>query len=492
MQITATIRSWTSGTEPQIETRVFSALASGLLLLTQWLVGLRVTGAVMEATGIYWEKVYDLLSEAGLDVKVVNAQHVKQLKGRKTDIADSIWLSRICQFDLASPSLILPKLFRDLRGLSRYRRTLIEQRAQKQLRIQKVLDRNGVRVGGVLTKITRGVNGRRILNGIAAGEERDAILAAMTRHVRKKFALLGDALSFEVDEHSRWILSDLLQQFDLDTDRIDTTSRRIEEALSPFETLVRLLETVPGVSRDSAMAILIELGPDMSVFPSARHCAAWAGLCPGNNESARQAPQRTHPARQSDPARGARRMRTRRCANQRLPVPQLSRSRQEPARLQARGRRNSAQDDPHHLRHAARRHALRRSRHRLRGDRDRSKGGTLVAEARALRVRRKAWQGGRHRNARPTRLTAPSPDTTTGTLRAVPGNPHHTAGHARRRRSALKSHPDRQLRWHAATGELRPALGGVSEKSLSGQAGERISNVRYRRYWTRRATPCQG
>ena len=286
MQITATIRSWTSGTEPQIETRVFSALASGLLLLTQWLVGLRVTGAVMEATGIYWEKVYDLLSEAGLDVKVVNAQHVKQLKGRKTDIADSIWLSRICQFDLASPSLILPKLFRDLRGLSRYRRTLIEQRAQKQLRIQKVLDRNGVRVGGVLTKITRGVNGRRILNGIAAGEERDAILAAMTRHVRKKLTMLGDALSFEVDEHSRWILSDLLQQFDLDTDRIDTTSRRIEEALSPFETLVRLLETVPGVSRDSAMAILIELGPDMSVFPSARHCAAWAGLCPGNNESA--------------------------------------------------------------------------------------------------------------------------------------------------------------------------------------------------------------
>ena len=240
----------------------------------------------MEATGIYWEKVYDLLSEAGLDVKVVNAQHVKQLKGRKTDIADSIWLSRICQFDLASPSLILPKLFRDLRGLSRYRRTLIEQRAQKQLRIQKVLDRNGVRVGGVLTKITRGVNGRRILNGIAAGEERDAILAAMTRHVRKKLTMLGDALSFEVDEHSRWILSDLLQQFDLDTDRIDTTSRRIEEALSPFETLVRLLETVPGVSRDSAMAILIELGPDMSVFPSARHCAAWAGLCPGNNESA--------------------------------------------------------------------------------------------------------------------------------------------------------------------------------------------------------------
>ena len=286
MQITATVRTWTGATEPRIETQVFSALASGLVLLTQWLVGLRVTGAVMEATGIYWEKVYDLLSEAGLDVKVVNAQHVKQLKGRKTDVADSIWLSRICQFEMASPSLILPKLFRDLRGLNRYRRTLIEQRAQTQVRMQKVLDRNGVRVGGVLTRVAHGVNGRRILDGIVAGEARETILSAMTRHVRKKLQTIGDALSFELDEHSRWVLSDLLQQFDLDSDRIDKAARRIEEALSPFELLIRLLETIPGVSRESAMAILIELGPDMSVFPSARHCAAWAGLCPGNNESA--------------------------------------------------------------------------------------------------------------------------------------------------------------------------------------------------------------
>ena len=108
----------------------------------------------MEATGVYWEKVYDILSDAGLDVMVVNARHVKQINGRKTDIADRVLLSRICQFDLGSPSLILPKSFRDLRGLSRYRRTPIEQRARTQLRIQKVLDRDGVRIGGVLIRIT--------------------------------------------------------------------------------------------------------------------------------------------------------------------------------------------------------------------------------------------------------------------------------------------------------------------------------------------------
>ena len=245
-----------------------------------------MTGAVMEATGIYWEKAYDVLSHAGLDVMVVHAQHVKQIKGRKTDIADSVWRSRICQFGLASPSLVLPKTFRDLRGLSRYRRTLIEQRAQKQLRMQKVLDRNGIRIGGILSRVTHGVNGRRILEGLVAGASREIILSGLSRHVRKKLGALGDALSFELDAHSQWILGDLLQQFDNDTIRIAAAERRIEAALAPFDELIRLLETLPGVRRESAMAILIKLGPDMSVFPSARHCAAWAGICPGNNESA--------------------------------------------------------------------------------------------------------------------------------------------------------------------------------------------------------------
>ncbi len=286
MQVTATVRTHAGREAPLVETREFSALASGLFLLVQWLPGLRVSGAVMEATGVYWEKVYDILSDAGLDVMVVNARHVKQIKGRKTDIADSVWLSRICQFGLASPSLVLPKFFRDLRGLSRYRRALIEQRARSQLRIQKVLDRGGVRIGGILSRVTHSVNGRRILKGIIAGDAFEDILGGLSWHVRKKLDLLGDALSFELDMQSRWILSDLLAQFDSDTARVAAANRRMEAALAPYEALVRLLETLPGADRESAMAILVELGPDMSVFASARHCAAWAGICPGNNESA--------------------------------------------------------------------------------------------------------------------------------------------------------------------------------------------------------------
>ena len=286
MQVTATVRTHAGREAPVVETREFSALASGLFLLVQWLLSLRVSGAVMEATGVYWEKLYDILSDAGLDVMVVNAQHVKQIKGRKTDIADSVWLSRICQFGLASPSLVLPKFFRDLRGLSRYRRALIEQRARSQLRIQKVLDRGGVRIGGILSRVTHSVNGRRIIEGIIAGGAREDILGGLSWHVRKKLGHLGDALSFELDMQSRWILCDLLAQFDSDTARIEAANRRMEAALAPYMDQVQLLETLPGVSRESAMAILVELGPDMSVFASARHCAAWAGICPGNNESA--------------------------------------------------------------------------------------------------------------------------------------------------------------------------------------------------------------
>ena len=114
----------------------------------------------------------------------------------------------------------------------------------------------------------------------------ETILSGLSRHVRKKLDALGDALSFELDAHSQWILEDLLQQFDNDTVRIAAANQRIEAAMAPFEVLIRLLETIPGVNRESAMAILIELRPDMSVFPSARHCAAWTGICPGNNESA--------------------------------------------------------------------------------------------------------------------------------------------------------------------------------------------------------------
>ena len=287
MQITATVRAGSQAGAAHVETREFSALASGLALLVQWLLSLRVTGAVMEATGIYWEKVYDVLSDAGLDVMVVHAQHVKQIKGSKTDIADSIWLSRSCQFGLASPSLVLPKTFRDLRGLSRYRRKLIEQRAQKQVRMQKVLDRNGIRIGGILSRVTHGVNGRHLIEGLVAGASRETILSG---------AELACPQEAPRSRRCAELRTRHAQPMDPEASSCSSSTTTPTRSRPPSSaskrpwprsrTLIRLLETIPGVSRESAMAILIELGPDMSAFPSARHCAAWAGICPGNNESA--------------------------------------------------------------------------------------------------------------------------------------------------------------------------------------------------------------
>ena len=182
MQITASIRICVpGGGTPQVETRTFEALASGLSEMVAWLRERAVDAAVMEGTGIYWVAPFEALEAAGILVALVNARQVKQLKGRKTDVADSVWLARVCQFGLASPSHVPPKAFREMRALTRYRRTLIGQRSRVRNRTQKVLDRSGVRIGGVLSDIF-GMNGRRVLDGLAEGLEPDAILASLSHH----------------------------------------------------------------------------------------------------------------------------------------------------------------------------------------------------------------------------------------------------------------------------------------------------------------------
>ena len=285
MQITATVRLARPGGEAETHTRSFSALPSGLGELTRWLLDHQVSAAVMEATGVYWEVVFDALDSAGITPILVHAQHVKQLKGRKTDIADSVWLARICQFGLCTPSFVPPPAFRDLRKVSRQRRKVVSLRATLRTRTHHILDSAGLRVGGVLSDLF-GANGRRILDGLAAGHSRADILAALSRHVRPRLAELCDALSAQLAPHARFILQDQLAAFKQARARLSTYDAFIQDRLAPYRNQIDLLTTLPGIDRDSACAILIELGPDIQVFPSHRHCAAWAGLCPGNNESA--------------------------------------------------------------------------------------------------------------------------------------------------------------------------------------------------------------
>ncbi len=285
MQITATVRLCEGGGEPVVETRVFATAPRALEAMAGWLRGYGVEAAVMEGTGVYWMAPFEALERAGIKAILVHAQQVKQLKGRKTDVADSLWLACVCQFGLCTPSHVPPPPFRELRWLSRQRRVLVRQRSTVRNRVQKLIDRAGVRIGGILSDIF-GTNGRTLLDGLAAGTAREVLLASLTRHVAHKLEGLGEALRLNLSPNDRFMLGDLLKEHDAIGTRIDAYTRQIDEQMTPWEAPLRLLTTIPGVDRHSARTILIELGPDIDAFGSKESLAAWAGLCPGNNESA--------------------------------------------------------------------------------------------------------------------------------------------------------------------------------------------------------------
>ncbi|MCY4595492.1 MAG: transposase [Bryobacterales bacterium] len=187
MQITASVRVCQPGGGVQCATRQFSALPAGLDALTQWLASHRVTAAAMEATGIFWQAPWEALEAAGIEPLLLHAQFVKQVQGRKSDVADSLWLARICRFGLCRPSYVPPRDFRQLRQLSRYRRKLVGERSRARNRIHKTLDHDGLRLGGALTDIF-GLNGRKILAGLAAGRSKAAILVLNFMLFRNNFS----------------------------------------------------------------------------------------------------------------------------------------------------------------------------------------------------------------------------------------------------------------------------------------------------------------
>ena len=284
MEITATVRLCEGEGEPVVETRCFSTLPSGLEEMVAWLTGHGVEAAVMEGTGIYWQAPFAAVEAAGIEPILVHARQVKQLKGRKTDVADSVWLACVCQFGLCTPSHVPPEPFRELRALSRQRRVLVRQRSTVRNRVQKIIDRAGVRIGGILSDVF-GVNGRKILDGLAQGTAREVILASLTGHVANKLEGLGEALTLSLGDNDRFMLGDLLGEHDALEARIASYTAKIDEQMTPWEEQLRLLTTIPGIDRIAASTVLIEVGPDIEVFASKEHFAAWAGLCPGNNES---------------------------------------------------------------------------------------------------------------------------------------------------------------------------------------------------------------
>jgi transposase len=267
------------------ETRTFGTMTADLLALSDWLVSQAVTHVAMESTGEYWKPIYNIL-ENNFEVLLVNAQHIKQVPGRKTDIKDSEWIAELLRFGLLKASFIPPVGQRELRELTRHRTNFVRERATLVNRVQKTLESANIKLASVASNVV-GVSGRAILAAIIAGQTDTAQMAELAKgRLRDKRDQLSKALEGRVKPHHQFVLTELLGQIDNLDETIARFDAEIEKYCRPFEEAVELLDTIPGVARRTAEVIVSEIGNDMSRFPTADHLAAWAGVAPGNNESA--------------------------------------------------------------------------------------------------------------------------------------------------------------------------------------------------------------
>jgi transposase len=268
------------------EIRRFGTLTDELLILADWLRAGRVTHVAMESTGVYWKPIFNIL-ESDFEVLLVNAQHIKFVPGRKTDVNDAQWIAELLQHGLLKGSFIPEVDQRDLRELTRYRTKLIQARSSEINRVQKVLEDANIKLGSVASNVL-GVSGREMIEHIIAGQQDPRLLAELARgRLRSKIGELERALTGQVRDSHRLLLKLHLEHIDDLNAMISQLSREIEQLLVSFDdtdACVRLDE-IPGVDRQVAEVILAELGNDMTRFPSAAHAASWAGLAPGQNQS---------------------------------------------------------------------------------------------------------------------------------------------------------------------------------------------------------------
>jgi transposase len=263
----------------------FSTTVAGLLTLRDWLAAYGVTQVTMEATGVFWKPVWAVLEDE-FELLLVNARHVKQVPGRKTDVSDAAWLCQLAEAGLLRSSFVPPKPIRALRNLTRYRKTQIQERAREANRLHKALEDTGIKLDCVATNIL-GKSGRAMLDALVAGTTDPDVLADLAKgKLRVKIPALREALEGRFDHlHAVWIGA-ILNHLDFLDEQIANLSEAIGQQIAPFEKAVELLCTIPGVQRRTAEVIVSEIGIDMNVFPTAKHLASWAGQCPGNDQSA--------------------------------------------------------------------------------------------------------------------------------------------------------------------------------------------------------------
>lgn len=269
------------------QTREFSTVTSSLKELRDWLLEHEVTHVAMESTGVFWKPVYNILEPAGLTVWIVNAAHVKYVPGHKTDKKDSAWLCKLLLAGLLKPSYIPAKEQRELRDLTRYRTTLIQSNASNKNRIIRILEDANIKLSSVLSS-TSGAVGTKLINKLCDGME--VTMQDIDEVYHKKLEAtkeeLYEACQGFVTEHHVYLLQLIRKEINDTEQTIESLNQRIKEVLSPYENALELLKKVPGISAKSVEDLVAEIGLDMSVFPTEKHLASWAGMAPGNNESA--------------------------------------------------------------------------------------------------------------------------------------------------------------------------------------------------------------
>ncbi len=272
--------------EGKKEIRTYGTMTEELLALLDWLLRAGCKHVAMESTGSYWKPIYNILESADLEVLVVNAQHIKAVPGRKTDVKDAEWIADLLRHGLLRGSYIPDRSQRELRELVRYRRSLIEEQSRESSRLQKVLEGANIKLGSVASDVL-GKSGRAMLEALIAGNSSPVEMAGLARgRLRGKKDALVKALNGLMANHQRMMLSAQLRHIDYLQEEIDRLSREIEVRMRPFAQTMAILDEIPGIGRCVVEQILCEMGTDMSRFPTHRHLASWAGICPGNNETA--------------------------------------------------------------------------------------------------------------------------------------------------------------------------------------------------------------
>ncbi len=280
-----TVVACVMGTGIEKEVRTYGTMTGELLELKEWLKGLGITHVAMESTGVYWKPIFNILEDS-YEVILVNARHIKNVPGRKTDVKDCEWICKLLRCGLVRGSFIPEKDIRELRDLTRYRKKLVQAISSEKNRIQKVLEDANIKLSSVLSN-SFGVSGSEIIEELLKGEQ---TIEEMSEHARgrlsKKKEQIKKALQGNFQEHHRFMIEASIEHIDSIEQIISKMDIEIDKKIEKYKKEYELLQTIPGVKEQGAAVIIAEIGTDMERFPTEEHLASWAGMSPGNNESA--------------------------------------------------------------------------------------------------------------------------------------------------------------------------------------------------------------